>query len=95
MGLAAVSIVLIPPHLMFYDAGLIVLTYAVIIAKINRRKIELICFVWLAGMTQIIAEKIGFSPIFLLVVLTYFIALFTIAAPAMRKNIIKPISENN
>jgi hypothetical protein len=95
MGFAAVSLVLIPPHLMFYDAGLIVLTYTVIIAKINRRKIELICFVWLAGMTQIIAEKIGFSPIFLLVVLTYFIALFTIAAPAMRKKIIKPISENN
>ena len=95
MGFAAVSFVLIPPHLMFYDAGLIVLTYAVIIAKINRRKIELICFVWLAGMTQIIADKIGFSPIFFLVVLTFFIALVTIAAPAMRKKIIKPISENN
>ena len=38
IGLAAVSFVLIPPHVMYYDAGLIILTYAVIIAKIQRRK---------------------------------------------------------
>ena len=95
MGFAAVSFVLIPPHMMYYDAGLIVLTYSVIITKINRRKIELIFLVWVAGMTQIVADKIGFSPIFFLVVSTFFISLVTIAAPAMQNNIIKPISENS
>jgi hypothetical protein len=85
MGLAAVSFVLIPPHVMYYDAGLIVLTYAVIISKMHERQIELICFVWLAGMTQIFADKIGFSPLFFLVVFTFFLSLGHIAAPAMRK----------
>ncbi len=75
MGLAAVSFVLIPPHVMYYDAGLIVLTYAVIISKIQRRKIELICFVWLIGLTQIFADRIGFSPLFFLVVFTFFLSL--------------------
>jgi hypothetical protein len=85
MGLAAVSFVLIPPHVMFYDAGLIVLTYAVIIDKIHRRQIELICLVWLIGMTQIFADRIGFSPLFFLVVFTFFLSLVHLAAPAMRK----------
>ncbi len=57
MGLAAVSFVLIPPHVMFYDAGLIVLTYAVIIAKMHSRQIKLICFVWLIGITQVFASQ--------------------------------------
>lgn len=94
MGLAAVSIILIPPHLMFYDAGLIILTYAVVIAKIQSGRIELICFVWLTGMTQIFAEQMGFSPLFFLVVLTFIISLVHIAPPAIGKKVIKSISEN-
>jgi hypothetical protein len=85
MGLAAVSFILIPPYMLFYDAGLIVLTYAVIIANIQRRIIELICFVWLIGFTQIVAERIGISPLFFLVAFTFFLSLVLLAAPAMRK----------
>ena len=85
MGLAAVSFVLIPPHVMFYDAGLIVLTYSIIISKIHSRKIELICFVWLIGITQIFADQIGFSPLFFLVVSTFFISLVLIASPAFKR----------
>lgn len=82
MGIAAVSFVLIPPHVMFYDAGLIVLTYAVIIDKINKRKFELICLVWLIALTQIFADQIGFSPLFFLVVFTFFLSLVHLATPS-------------
>ena len=92
MGLAVVSIILISPHSMFYDAGLIILTYAVIITKIQSRKIELICFVWLAGITQIFANQIGFSPIFFLVVLTFIVSLVHIAPQAMKRKVIRSIS---
>lgn len=92
MGLAVVSIILISPHSMFYDAGLILLTYGVIIAKIQSRKIELICFVWLAGMLQIFANQIGFSPIFFLVVLTFIVSLVYIAPQAIKRKVTKSIS---
>lgn len=95
MGLAATSIILIPPHVLFYDAGLIILTYAAIIAKIHSRKIELICFVWLTGMTQIFAGRIGFSPLFFLVVLTFFISLVHLAPSAMGRKMVKSISGNS
>jgi hypothetical protein len=85
MGFAAVSLVLIPPHLMYYDAGLIILTYAVIMNKIENRKIEIIAFVWLGGMIQIIADKLGFSPLFFVVVITYFLSHVFIATSAMRQ----------
>lgn len=94
MGLAAVSIILIPAHMMFYDAGLIILTYAVIIERIHTRKIELICVIWLIGLTQIFADRIGFSPLFFLVILTFIISLFYIGPEAMGKKIVKPVSEN-
>jgi len=94
MGLAAVSVILIPPHLMFYDAGLIILTYAVIITKIRNRKVELICFVWLTGITQIFAKKIGFSPLFFLVVLTFILSLVHISHMAMERSVVKSISKN-
>jgi len=94
MGLAAVSIILISPHVMFYDAGLIILTYVVVISKIQSRKIELICFVWLTGLTQIFAKQIGFSPLFFIVVLTFIVSLVHIAPQAMGKKMIKSISED-
>jgi hypothetical protein len=95
MGLAAVSFVLIPPHVMFYDAGLIVLTYLIIIAKIRSCKIELICFVWLIGITQSFADKIGFSPLFLLVVSTFFLSLVLIGSSAIQEKMVKPLSTSN
>ena len=94
MGLAAVAIPLIPPHVMFYDAGLIILTYAVIIGKIQSRKIELIGAVWFMGLTQIFADRIGLSPLFFLVVLTFFISLFHIAPLAMGRKVVEPIPDN-
>jgi hypothetical protein len=90
MGLAAVSFVLIPPHVMFYDAGLIVLTYAVIIAKMQTSQIKLISIVWLIGIAQFIAVKIGVNPLFFLVAFTFFLSLFLIAAPAMRNRKVIP-----
>jgi hypothetical protein len=95
MGLAAVSFVLIPPYILFYDAGMIVLTYAVILSRIRGRQTELISFVWLIGLTQTFADRIGFSPIFFLVVYTFFLSLVHIASPAMQKLMVKSISEGN
>lgn len=86
MGIAAVSFVLIPSYMLYYDSALIVLSYAVILPKINNRKIELICFVWLMGLTQLFAEKWGFSPLFFLVVFTFIASLYVLFKPAAQKS---------
>ena len=68
IGLASVCLVLIPPHIMYYDIGLLFFTYAALIAKKGKGRILLIGTVWLLGFSQIISGLIGFSPLFFVVV---------------------------
>jgi hypothetical protein len=85
IGLAAVCFVLIPPHVMYYDAGLILLTYAVLIERMQTKQIALICVVWLIGLTPIFADKFGFSLVFFLVIFTLFQAVVNLTVPAIQK----------
>jgi apolipoprotein N-acyltransferase len=85
IALAVLSLILIPPHLMFYDIGLLVLAYAVVLQKINRRKIELVLLLWFFGFTQIFSKWIGFSPLFFLVVFSFILSLKLLVVPATRK----------
>jgi hypothetical protein len=85
MGLAAVCFVLLSPYMLFYDAGLIVLTYAFLIPKIAKNRIRLIGFVWLAGLTQLFSERVGFSPIFFLVVFTFSLSILFLYTPATER----------
>ena len=68
IGLASVCLVLIPPHIMYYDTGLLFFTYAALILKKGKWRTLLIGTVWLLGFSQIISGLIGFSPLFFVVV---------------------------
>lgn len=80
MALAVAALVLIPPHVIYYDAGLTVLTYAVLIPRIRRGQLLLLSCIWLAGMTQMASRSLGFSPLFFLVVVAFGLSLCCLSA---------------
>ena len=82
IGLASVCLVLIPPHIMYYDMGLLFFTYAALIIKKGKMQILLIGTVWLLGFSQIISGLIGFSPLFFVVVFTWILSIRVFALAA-------------
>lgn len=83
MGLAAVSMVLIPPHVMYYDAGLIIATYASIYTKMQPHRFISACIIWLLGISQTFTGSMGITPIFFLVVITFFFSVSILTTPAI------------
>lgn len=67
MALAAAGIILISPHTMYYDGSLILITIGVLAAgsSLNPRSIAL---VWVLALTQVLADFLGWSPFFFVVV---------------------------
>jgi len=70
IGLAAPCLLLIPPHVYYYDAGMLFFTYAVLVSKHLKWQAELVGIVWLLGFSQILSGLIGISPLFLVTVFT-------------------------
>ena len=75
MGIAMGCILLIPPHAFYYDAGLLAFTWISLISKDWKYKTEIMAGVWILGFSQVLAEWIGFSPIFFVVVFGFIMAL--------------------
>ncbi|MCK4823127.1 hypothetical protein KA005_45625, partial [bacterium] len=75
IGLAAPCLLLIPPHVYYYDTGLLFFTYAALVAKHPGRQAELVGIVWLLSFSQILSLLIGISPLFLITVFTGVLAI--------------------
>jgi len=75
MGVAMACILLIPPHACYYDAGLLAFTWITLISRDWKYKTEIMAGVWIWGFSQVLAEWIGFSPIFFVVVFGFIMAL--------------------
>jgi hypothetical protein len=65
MALTAVALVLIQPHAMYYEAGIAVLTLAVIADQQGRRAILPLGFVWALSFSAFAGYWLGFNPLFL------------------------------
>jgi len=90
MALTAVTLVVIQPHVMFYDAGLITVTYAVVLQRIKKRKNELVFTVWILSFAQILSKRLGFSPIFFIVVFTYFFSHYFLITSELKLRVHHP-----
>jgi hypothetical protein len=75
MALAVSCIILVPPHVCYYDAGLLVFAWIAFFPQDWRYKNEVIAGMWILGFTQGLAEWLGFSPIFFVAVFTFIMAL--------------------
>ena len=83
IGIAVPCLLLIPPHVYYYDAGLLFFTYAVIVTRHLKRQAELIGIVWFLGFSQILSCLIGFSPLFLITVFTGVLAIIHLGRMAI------------
>jgi len=84
MGLIGISLVLIPPHVIFYDLGILLFTYIAIATRPLQWKIEILMIICILSWTQpIIARSIGFSPLFFVAIGTGALAAFSLVQPAL------------
>ena len=84
MGLICISLVLIPPHVIFYDMGILLFTFIAIATRPLQRKIEILLIICILSWTQpIIARSIGFSPLFLVAIGTSLLAAILLVQPAL------------
>lgn len=85
MGLATLSMVLIPPHVMYYDLGLLFFTYSVLLSRGLSRKFETIGAVWIASFSQPFSYLTGFSVLFIIEVFTCIVAGYNLVDLAVKR----------
>ena len=75
---ASLGIVMMSPHAMFYDAGLLVLAGIVVIDRLGPRACLPLALAWAAAWLQMAAGGLGVAPLFFVIV-----AITVWAAPQM------------
>jgi len=84
VGMTSVCLVLMPPHVIFYDAGLLLFVYVVIASSSLSLKAEWLAMFWLLSWSQMAADFIGFSPLFFVTLGTGILAVFILVLPALK-----------
>ncbi len=67
MPITCTALILIPPHAMYYESGLILLAVLSAVQPLKPFSSTLIAIAWLSGFSQIFAPALGFSPLFFVV----------------------------
>jgi len=90
IGLLGVCLVLIPPHVIFYDMGILLLTYVAVAARPLKRKMEIFVTICILSWSQpVLARSLGFSPLFIVTIGTGILAIYTLKQPAL-----EPLNKN-
>jgi hypothetical protein len=82
MAITVVGLILMQPHCMYYDGGLIVLTLAVLADRLGRRGLLPLGALWLLSFGAIAGKWIGFNPLFLVLVASGALALHELVPDA-------------
>ena len=69
------AIVLISPHAMFYDAGLLALPLAAMLAAHQVQVREAAVVLWCAGFLDVTKHAIGLTPLFVVTIAVFVVAL--------------------
>lgn len=84
MAMTVLGLVLMSPHAMFYDAGLLVLPGVVAVDRLGPRAHVPVALIWVLAWSQFLAKPVGFAPLFVLVVVaTAWLARSLKVAPAL------------
>jgi hypothetical protein len=73
-ALASIAIVVIQPHAMYYDMGILIFAYIVFICY-YRIALKEVIFLWMLTIIQFAATPLGFSPLFFLLVWSGFLGI--------------------
>jgi len=84
IGMTSICLVLIPPHVIFYDAGLLLFACVVIASRPLILKAELLGMIWLLSWSQMFAGFVGFSPLFFITMGTGVLAAHRLVLPVLK-----------
>jgi hypothetical protein len=70
MAAACPAVLLIPPHVMYYDLGICTLS-VLLLLKDKVIGLIVVLIIWLLGCSQIFSHVLGFSPLFLVTLMIY------------------------
>ena len=84
IGMTSICLVLIPPHVIFYDAGLLLFACVAIASRPLILKAELLGMIWLLSWSQMFAGFVGFSPLFFITMGTGVLAAHTLVLPVLK-----------
>ncbi len=82
MGAMAIGMLLISPHTMFYDAALLTIAGAAVIATRTAGAPRVLIFVWLAALSHVFNDALGFTPLALVVAASFALAIAAAFASA-------------
>ena len=82
MAVAASAALLCSPHTVFYDAGLLALTGAVLADRMITNGRRILVAIWVASIAHALTTSIGLTPVFAVAALTFVVALLESGRPA-------------
>lgn len=84
LAVAMPALVLMPPHVNYYDVSLVLFTYMAIIGTNKTKPWVPLGFVWILGFSQPFSSLLGFSPLFILSLAAMVTSLFFFGKSAIR-----------
>ncbi len=82
LALASICILLIPPHLMFYEMGIALIALAVLLGPVGRTRPGIVAALWAAGLLQLFSPLAGFSLAFPVLAVTGLMSIARLGRPA-------------
>jgi len=83
MGIATAALVLLSPHVMYYDTGILIFTLAVLAGNFFESYWKLPCLIWTLSLSQLSGQFVGFSPLFLVVLFMLIVSIRVLGRGAM------------
>ncbi len=90
LALASICIVLISPHTLYYDSGIVLIAVVVLLNRFGRLNANLILGVWAAGILQLLSPALGVSLSFIPVVLLLVAATYYLWSSGVRDGEAQP-----
>jgi hypothetical protein len=84
-GLAAAAMLLVSPHTLYYDAGVMLLTLAVLSNQFPLKSWPFLLLVWAASWLQVVGGRIGFSPTLPLVIIVILVVALALRSLSRRR----------
>jgi hypothetical protein len=73
-ALAAVALILLQPHAMYYEMALVLFTFSIQMLY-DSTKTRVLILMWIFAISQVVARPLGFSPLFFLLLLSAALAI--------------------
>ncbi|MCK9377083.1 MAG: DUF2029 domain-containing protein [Syntrophobacterales bacterium] len=87
LGLSLPGLILLPPHVMYYDMSLVIFSYSLLAERNIKNFNTIIAFIYLLGFSQIISKTLGFSPLFFVLLFTVILTASRLGRSAMRSDL--------